>query len=139
MSAPHSLPLAEAAALIAAKRLSPVELLQSCLDRVAAVEPKLNAIIRLVADEAMGDARAAEAEIARGGSRGPLHGIPVGLKDIIDLAGHPTTCHSKLQIDRVATEDAVATARLRAAGAVFPAKLSTHEFAIGGPAFDLPF
>ncbi len=139
MSAPHALPLAEAAALIAAKRLSPVELLQSCLDRIAAVEPKLNAIIRLVADEAMGDAKAAEAEIARGGSRGPLHGIPVGLKDIIDLAGHPTTCHSKLQIDRVATEDAVATARLRAAGAIFPAKLSTHEFAIGGPAFDLPF
>jgi aspartyl-tRNA(Asn)/glutamyl-tRNA(Gln) amidotransferase subunit A len=131
VSAPHALPLA--------KRLSPVELLQSCLDRIAAVEPKLNAIIRLVADEAMSNARAAEAEIARGGSRGPLHGIPVGLKDIIDLAGHPTTCHSKLQIDRVATEDAVATARLRAAGALFPAKLSTHEFAIGGPAFDLPF
>ena len=139
MSAPHTLPLAEAAALIAAKRLSPVELLQSCLDRIAAVEPNLNAIIRLVADEAMGDAKAAEAEIAKDGARGPLHGIPVGLKDIIDLAGHPTTCHSKLQIDRVATEDAVATARLRAAGAVFPAKLSTHEFAIGGPAFDLPF
>ena len=139
MSAPHTLPLAEAAALIAAKRLSPVELLQSCLDRIAAVEPYLNAIIRLVADEAMGDAKAAEAEIAKDGARGPLHGIPVGLKDIIDLAGHPTTCHSKLQIDRVATEDAVATARLRAAGAVFPAKLSTHEFAIGGPAFDLPF
>ena len=66
------------------------------------MEPKLNAIIRLVADEAMGDAKAAEAEIARGGARGPLHGIPVGLKDIIDLAGHPTTCHSKLQLDRVA-------------------------------------
>ncbi|MFC7692600.1 amidase [Paeniroseomonas aquatica] len=139
MSAPHALPLAEAAGLIAARRLSPVELLQSCLDRIAAVEPKLNAIIRLVADEAMGDAKAAETEIARGGSRGPLHGIPVGLKDIIDLAGHPTTCHSRLQLDRVATEDAVATARLRAAGALFPAKLSTHEFAIGGPAFDLPF
>ncbi|MDB5373339.1 MAG: Asp-tRNA(Asn)/Glu-tRNA(Gln) amidotransferase GatCAB subunit [Belnapia sp.] len=139
MSAPHTLPLAEAAALIAAKRLSPVELLQSCLDRIAAVEPGLNAIIRLVADEAMADAKAAEAEIAQGGARGPLHGIPVGLKDIIDLAGHPTTCHSKLQIDRVATADAVATARLRAAGAIFPAKLSTHEFAIGGPAFDLPF
>jgi aspartyl-tRNA(Asn)/glutamyl-tRNA(Gln) amidotransferase subunit A len=139
MSAPHTLPLAEAAALIAARRLSPVELLQSCLDRIAAVEPKLNAVIRLVADEAMADARTAETEIIKGGPRTPLHGIPVGLKDIIDLAGHPTTCHSKLQIDRVATEDAAATARLRVAGAIFPAKLSTHEFAIGGPAFDLPF
>ncbi|SDC12813.1 amidase [Belnapia rosea] len=139
MSAPHALPLAEAAALIAARRLSPVELLQSCLDRIAAVEPRLNAIIRLVAEEAMADARAAEAEIARGGPRSPMHGIPVGLKDIIDLAGHPTTCHSKLQIDRVAAGDSHATARLRAAGAIFPAKLATHEFAIGGPAFDLPF
>ena len=139
MSAPHNLPLAEAAALIAARRLSPVELLQSCLDRVAAVEPRLNAIIRLVADAAMADARTAEADIARGGPRTPLHGIPVGLKDIIDLAGHPTTCHSKLQIDRIATTDAAVTARLREAGAIFPAKLSTHEFAIGGPAFDLPF
>jgi aspartyl-tRNA(Asn)/glutamyl-tRNA(Gln) amidotransferase subunit A len=139
MNAPHALPLAEAAALIAAKRLSPVELLQSCLDRIAEVEPKLNAIIRLLAEEAMGDARTAEAEIVRGGSRGALHGIPVGLKDIIDLAGHPTTCHSKLQIDRVAPADSDVAARLRAAGAIFPAKLSTHEFAIGGPAFDLPF
>jgi aspartyl-tRNA(Asn)/glutamyl-tRNA(Gln) amidotransferase subunit A len=139
MSAPHTLPLAEAAALIAARRLSPVELLQSCLDRIAAVEPRLDAVIRLLAEEAMADARAAEAEISRGGPRSPLHGIPVGLKDIIDLAGHPTTCHSKLQLDRVAAEDGHATARLRAAGALFPAKLATHEFAIGGPAFDLPF
>lgn len=139
MTAPHALPLARAAALIAARRLSPVELLEDCLARAAAVEPRLNAIIRLVADEARADARAAEAEIARGGPRSALHGIPVGLKDIIDLAGHPTTCHSKLQIDRVATEDAAAVARLRAAGAIFPAKLATHEFAIGGPAFDLPF
>ncbi|MBL6453869.1 amidase [Belnapia sp. T6] len=139
MTAPHAMPLAEAAALIAARRLSPVELLQSCLEHIAAVEPRLNAVIRLAEEEAMAQARAAEAEIARGGPRSPLHGVPVGLKDIIDLAGHPTTCHSKLQLDRVAEADAAVTARLRAAGAVFPAKLATHEFAIGGPAFDLPF
>ncbi|GGC41776.1 amidase [Siccirubricoccus deserti] len=139
MSAPHRLSLAEAAALIAARRLSPVELLQDCLDRIAAVEPRLNAFIRQLPAEAMRDAKAAEAEIARCGPRGPLHGIPVGLKDIIDLAGHPTTCHSKLQLDRVAGEDAAVVARLRAAGAVFPGKLATHEFALGGPAFDLPF
>ncbi len=139
MTAPHALPLAEAAALIAARRLSPVELLEDCLARIASLEPKLNAFIRLLAEDAMADARAAEAEIARGGPRSPLHGIPVGLKDIIDLAGQPTTCHSKLCLDRMAAEDAAVVARLRAAGAVFPGKLATHEFAIGGPAFDLPF
>ncbi|WP_192912516.1 amidase [Paracraurococcus ruber] len=139
MTAPHALTLAEAAALIAARRLSPVELLQDCLDRMAALEPRLNAVIRLLAEEATAAARAAEAEIAKAGPRSPLHGIPVGLKDIIDLAGHPTTCHSKLCLDRVAAGDAAVVARLREAGAVFPAKLATHEFAIGGPAFDLPF
>ncbi len=76
----------------------------------------------------MRDARAAEAEISRnGGPRSPLHGIPVGLKDIIDLAGHPTTCHSRLCLDRApAAEDAAVVARLRRAGAVFPGKLATH-------------
>ncbi|MBD0273232.1 MAG: amidase, partial [Acetobacteraceae bacterium] len=138
---PHALTLADAAALIAARRLSPVELLRDCLERVAALDPRLNAVVRLLADGAMRDARTAEAEIARpgGGPRSPLHGIPVGVKDIIDLAGEPTTCHSKLRLDRVAAADAAVVARLRAAGAVFPAKLATHEFAIGGPCFDLPF
>jgi aspartyl-tRNA(Asn)/glutamyl-tRNA(Gln) amidotransferase subunit A len=138
-TAPHALTLAEASALIAAKRLSPVDLLADCLARIEAVEPRLNAFIRRLGEEAMAEASAAEAEIARSGPRSALHGIPVGLKDIIDLAGHPTTCHSKLCLDRVAREDAAVTARLRAAGAVFPGKLATHEFAIGGPAFDLPF
>lgn len=135
----HALSLAEASALIAARRLSPVELLQDCLARIAALDPQLNAFIRQLPLEALAQARAAEAEIASHGPRSPLHGIPVGLKDIIDLAGHPTTCHSRLCLDRVAAEDAAVTAKLRAAGAVFPGKLSTHEFAIGGPCFDLPF
>jgi len=139
MTAPHALSLAEAAALIAARRLSPVELLTDCLARITAVEPRLHAVIRLLAESALADATATEAEIARSGPRSALHGIPVGLKDIIDLAGVPTTCHSKLQIDHVASADAAVVARLRALGAVFPAKLATHEFAIGGPAFDLPF
>ncbi len=138
--APHALTLGEAAGLIAARRLSPVELLEDCLRRIAALDPRLNAVVRLLTDSAMADARDAEAEIARrGGPRSPLHGIPVGIKDIIDLAGEPTTCHSRLCLDRVAATDAAVVARLRAAGAVFPAKLATHEFAIGGPCFDLPF
>ncbi|WP_191085786.1 amidase [Roseococcus microcysteis] len=136
---PHLLTLAEAAALIAARKLSPVELLEDCLARIAALQPRLDAFIRMTIAEAEAAAREAEAEITRHGPRSPLHGIPVGLKDIIDLKGHPTTCHSKQRLDHMADADAAVVARLRAAGAVFPGKLATHEFAIGGPAFDLPF
>ncbi len=78
-------------------------------------------------------ARAAEAEIAAGRVRGPLHGVPVGVKDIIDVAGLPTTCHSKILLDNVAKADAVVIAKLRQAGAIILGKLATHEFAIGGP------
>jgi aspartyl-tRNA(Asn)/glutamyl-tRNA(Gln) amidotransferase subunit A len=136
---PHSLTLAEAAALIAARKLSPVELLEDCLRRIAALEPSLNAFIRMTVEEAEAAARAAEAEIAKQGPRSALHGIPVGLKDIIDLKGHPTTCHSRVRLDHVAAADAAVVALLREAGAVFPGKLATHEFAIGGPTFGLPF
>ncbi len=135
----HELTLTEAAALVRDKRLSPVEYLRALRARAAALEPKLNAFIRPLWDEAEAAAREAEAEIARSGPRSPLHGLPVGLKDIIDLAGHPTTCHSKILLDNVKQEDAAVVARLRAAGAVFPGKLATHEFAIGGPTFELPF
>lgn len=139
MSAPHQLSLAEASAQIAARKLSPVELLEDCLRRIAALDPKLNAFIRVTEEEARAGAKTAEEEIARSGSRSALHGIPVGIKDIIDLAGYPTTCHSRQRLDHVADRDAAVVELLRAAGAVFPGKLSTHEFAIGGPAFDLPF
>jgi aspartyl-tRNA(Asn)/glutamyl-tRNA(Gln) amidotransferase subunit A len=74
-----------------------------------------------------------------GRPRGPLHGVPVGIKDIIDVAGLPTTCHSKILMDHVAAADAVCVAKLRGAGAIVLGKLSTHEFAIGGPSFDLPW
>src|SRR5690348_18346876 len=87
----------------------------------------------------MDAARAAEKELSAGRVRGPLHGIPVGIKDIIDVAGLPTTCHSKILVNKVATADAAVIARLRQAGAIILGKLSTHEFAIGGPSFDLPF
>jgi aspartyl-tRNA(Asn)/glutamyl-tRNA(Gln) amidotransferase subunit A len=90
-------------------------------------------------EEAEAAARAAEAEIAKQGPRSALHGIPVGLKDIIDLKGHPTTCHSRVRAGHVAAADAAVVALLREAGAVFPGKLATHEFAIGGPTFGLPF
>ena len=111
MSELHWLSAAEAARAIAARELSPVELTQALLDRIERLDPKLNVFIRLDADAAMAAARAAEAEIAAGRPRGPLHGVPVGIKDIIDVAGLPTTCHSKILIDNVASADAVCVAR----------------------------
>jgi aspartyl-tRNA(Asn)/glutamyl-tRNA(Gln) amidotransferase subunit A len=121
------------------KTLSPVELLNALLGRIEALDPRLNAFIRLDAEAAMRAARQAEAEINTGRSRGPLHGVPVGIKDIIDVAGLPTTCHSKILVDNIANADAVVIQKLRQAGAIIIGKLSTHEFAIGGPSFDLPF
>ncbi len=129
----------EASQAFAAKKISPVELLNTLLARIEALDPKLNAFIRLDAEAAIRAARDAEADIMAGRVRGPLHGIPVGVKDIIDVAGLPTTCHSRILVDNIAKTDAVAIQKLRQAGAIIIGKLSTHEFAIGGPSFDLPF
>ena len=135
----HWMTAAEAARAIAARELSPVELMSALLERIGRLDPTLHVFIRLDGEAAMGAARAAEAEIVSGRRRGPLHGVPVGIKDIIDVAGLPTTCHSKMLIDNVAAADAVCVSRLRGAGAIVLGKLSTHEFAIGGPSFDLPW
>ena len=139
MTEPHWLTAAEAGRAFAARSLSPVELLTDLLARIERLDTRLHAFIRLDADAAMDAGRAAEREIAAGRVRGPLHGIPIGIKDIIDVAGLPTTCHSKLLLDNVAKADAAVVAKLRGAGAVILGKLATHEFAIGGPSFDLPF
>jgi aspartyl-tRNA(Asn)/glutamyl-tRNA(Gln) amidotransferase subunit A len=139
MSELHWMTATEAAQAIIARKLSPVELMRTLLERIAQLDPKLNVFIRLDGDAAMDAAKAAEAEVASGRLRGPLHGVPVGIKDIIDVAGLPTTCHSKILIDNIAAADAVCVSRLRAAGAIVLGKLSTHEFAIGGPSFDLPW
>jgi aspartyl-tRNA(Asn)/glutamyl-tRNA(Gln) amidotransferase subunit A len=139
VSAADWLGIAEASQAFAARSLSPVELLSALLERTEKLDPRLHVFIRLDADAAMDAARAAEKEIAAGRVRGPLHGVPIGVKDIIDVAGLPTTCHSKILLDNVARQDAAVIARLRQAGAVIMGKLSTHEFAIGGPSFDLPF
>jgi aspartyl-tRNA(Asn)/glutamyl-tRNA(Gln) amidotransferase subunit A len=139
MSDLHWLTAAAAADAIRARKLSPVELTRALLDRIDRLDPKLNAFIRLDRDAAIEAAKAAEAEIMAGRPRGPLHGVPVGIKDIIDVAGLATTCHSKILIDNIAAADAVCVSRLRGAGAIVVGKLSTHEFAIGGPSFDLPW
>ncbi|MGH7096624.1 MAG: amidase [Stellaceae bacterium] len=139
MSELHWMTASAAARAIAARELSPVALMTALLERIGRLDPKLHAFIRLDAEAAMNAAHAAEAEIAAGRPRGPLHGVPVGIKDIIDVAGLPTTCHSKILADNIAAADAVCVARLRGAGAIVLGKLSTHEFAIGGPSFDLPW
>ena len=139
MNAPHWLSATELTHAFAAKTLSPVELVNALLARIEALDPKLNAFIRLDADAARQAARYAETEIAAGRLRGPLHGVPVGIKDIIDVAGLPTTGHSRILVDNMAQADAVVIQKLRQAGAIIMGKLSTHEFAIGGPSFDLPF
>jgi len=133
------LTIAEAADLLRSRKLSSVEYAKALIARIEQHDGGLNAFLRLTPEIALEDARRAEAEIMRGDWRGPLHGVPYGLKDIVDYAGLPTTAHSKILENNVAAADAVVTQKLRAAGGVFMGKLSTHEFALGGPCFDLPW
>ena len=121
----------EAAALIKARTLSPVELTQACLDRIAQVEPRVQAFVTLLAEPALAAARQAEAAIGRGDYRGPLHGVPIALKDLYYTQGIPTTASSKVRADYVPTYDAAATERLADAGAILLGKVTTHEFAYG--------
>jgi len=136
---PDFLTIAEAAKLIENKELSPVELTESRLARIEKLDGRLHSFIRVLPDQALASARAAEIEIAAGGYKGPLHGIPLGLKDIYETKGIPTTGHSKVMQDHVPAADAFSVAKLKAAGCVVMGKLATHEFAFGGPSFDLPW
>src|SRR6185437_15704393 len=135
---PGFLTIAEAGRLIAAKKLSPVELTRATLQRIQAVDPKLNSYLLVTEKQALSAARAAERAILSG-RKGPLLGIPVAYKDIYETAGVRTTAHSRLLIDNVPKQDAEVVRRLHEAGTVMLGKLATHEFAIGGPAFDLPW
>jgi aspartyl-tRNA(Asn)/glutamyl-tRNA(Gln) amidotransferase subunit A len=114
------------------KEISPVELTRACLDHIEKRNPALNAFITVTAESALVEARAAEIEISRGEWRGPLHGIPIAIKDLIDTAGTRTTAASALFEHRVPTEDAEVVRRLRRAGAVIVGKNNLHEFAYGG-------
>ncbi len=135
----HYLTIAQASALIRNGKLSPVDLTRAFLDRIRTLDAQLNAYLLPLEDAALADAKRAEAEIADGNYKGPLHGIPIGLKDIYNTAGVRTTGHSALFKGHVPTEDAFTVALLRQAGAVILGKLSTWEFAIGGASFDLPW
>lgn len=131
--------LAEASRLIAAKELSPVELTSSCLNRIEADNEKIAAFITLTADSAMDAARRAESRIMKDGPRTPLDGIPIAHKDIFNTAGIRTTAHSRLLEHNVPTEDATVVRLLAEAGTTMLGKLSTLEFALAGPSFDLPW
>src|SRR6202012_5955627 len=126
------LTLEEASAQLRLGKVSPVELTQACLSRIERLNPQLNAFITVCAESALVEARRAEAEIQQGRWRGPLHGIPIALKDLVDTAGVRTTAGSGLFEDRIPVEDAEIVRRLRTAGAVFHGKLNMHEFAYGG-------
>jgi aspartyl-tRNA(Asn)/glutamyl-tRNA(Gln) amidotransferase subunit A len=119
--------------------ITSVQLTHDALTRIDAHDPDLNAFVLLTRERAQADARRADAERRNGMDRGPFHGIPYALKDIYDTGGIRTTCHSKLRLDNIPSADSVVAAKFVDAGGVLLGKLATHEFALGGPSFDLPF
>jgi aspartyl-tRNA(Asn)/glutamyl-tRNA(Gln) amidotransferase subunit A len=135
----HELSIAEAGRALRAGTVSSVALTQHALARIASLDPLLHSFVLVTKERALADAERADRELKSGIDKGPLHGVPYALKDIYNTAGIRTTCHSKLLLEHVPAEDAVVEAELKAGGAVLLGKLATHEFAFGGPSFDLPF
>ena len=135
----HHLTIAAAAQLIKSRKLSPLEYSDALLKHIGLFDSQLNAFITVTAELARKQARQAEAEITAGRYRGPLHGIPFALKDIYNTQGILTSGGSKVCSNNIPTFDAAATRKLHDAGAVLLGKLQTHEFAHGGPSFDLPW
>jgi aspartyl-tRNA(Asn)/glutamyl-tRNA(Gln) amidotransferase subunit A len=132
-------PIAGLAADYRAGHLSPVEVTDAYLERIEQLDPRVHAYITLTADRARQEARTAEAELTSGRDRGPLHGVPIGLKDLYNTAGLRTTAHSRVLLDNVPTEDATCVRRLVERGTVLLGKLSMHEFAFGGADPNGPF
>jgi aspartyl-tRNA(Asn)/glutamyl-tRNA(Gln) amidotransferase subunit A len=134
---PTQLTIAQASALIAARKLSPLELTQACMAKTRRLDNILSAYVEVMEESALASARDAEAAAASGRLKSKLHGIPIGLKDIYDTAGTRTTAHSRLLRERIPKADATTVTNLKQAGAVITGKLGTFEFAIGGPSFDI--
>jgi aspartyl-tRNA(Asn)/glutamyl-tRNA(Gln) amidotransferase subunit A len=131
--------ISEITARVARGVVTSQKLTEACLARIDELNPTLNAFITVTADEALAQARQADKEIAAGRRIGPLHGIPISLKDLIDQKGIATTAGSLLRKDHVASEDAVVAQRLREAGALFVGKTNLHEFAFGTTSEDSGF
>jgi aspartyl-tRNA(Asn)/glutamyl-tRNA(Gln) amidotransferase subunit A len=130
------LSIAEAGRLLKSKQLSPVELTHAFLDRIERVDSRIYSFVLVTREEALRQAKAAEAEIISGRYRGPMHGIPIGLKDLIETAGIRTTAHSRVLIDNIPADDATVVSRLKEAGSVLLGKLGCLEFAHGSPSVD---
>ncbi|MFK4102492.1 amidase [Streptomyces sp. NPDC019531] len=137
--APHELSVPAAGALLRSGELTSTELTRNALDRITRLDPALHAFILVTEESALERAAAADRDLRAGFDRGPMHGIPYALKDIFDVAGVPTTNASRLCASTVASADSTVERRLRAGGAVGLGKLTTFEFAVGGPSFDLPY
>lgn len=135
----HYLTIEEAGSRIRTGDLKSRDLVEASLTRIDATNSALKSFLTVLNDDAMAAADAADREIAAGGWKGPLHGVPLALKDIYSTAGVRTTCHSRLLENNVPEADAVSVARLKAAGGIIVGKLATHEFAFGGPSHDLPW
>jgi aspartyl-tRNA(Asn)/glutamyl-tRNA(Gln) amidotransferase subunit A len=133
------LSIAEMGRALRDRSVTSEQLANDALERIAAKDAELHAFVLLTRDRALADAHRADAELKASIDRGPFHGIPYALKDIYDTGGIRTTCHSKLRLDNVPAADSVVAAKFKDAGGVLLGKLATHEFALGGPSFDLPF
>lgn len=131
--------LAEASEKIKEKKLSPVELTDMLLKRIVQYDGKVNSFITVTEEKAIAQAHKAESDIIKGNWKSLLHGIPLGIKDIIDTAGTLTSCHSAIHKHRIPQKDATVITKLEAAGAISLGKTATWEFAIGGTSFDLPW
>jgi aspartyl-tRNA(Asn)/glutamyl-tRNA(Gln) amidotransferase subunit A len=131
--------LAQLADLYRQREAGPVEVTEAAYERIERVDPKINAFVTLTRDLALSQARTAQDELARGVDRGPLQGVPIGLKDLYNTRGIRTTGHSRVLMDNVPGEDSTATGKLYDAGAVLLGKLAMHEFAFGGASFDAGF
>ena len=131
--------IAEMGRMLRAGETTSTALTEQALTRIARHDPQVDAFVLLTPERAREDAARADAELAKGVDRGPMHGIPHALKDIYATAGIRTTCHSRLRLDVVPEHDSVVAQKFAEGGAVLLGKLATHEFAIGGPSFDLPF
>lgn len=131
--------VAEAGALLRDGDITSQALTEHALSRIALLDPVLHAFVLVTKARALEDAERADYELKAGIDKGPMHGIPYALKDIFNTAGIRTTCHSKILIDHVPVEDCAVEKKLKVGGAVLLGKLATHEFALGGPSFDLPF
>ena len=133
------LTIIEAAVGLRCKEFSPLDLTRACLERIEAVDGKLHSFITVTADVALKQAKQAEQEFLSDKDRGPLHGIPIALKDLYATKGIRTTCHSAVLQDWVPDYNATAVTRLADAGTILLGKLGMHEFAFGGPSVDAPF